>query len=76
MSCMTKQAEMELTLLAGQLRRAIEEMDAATEPGGLVRWDAERARLQRKLGERAAILLPVLLDELRQLRSSHRDNAD
>jgi hypothetical protein len=72
MAEMTCQAEIELSLLAGQLRRAIEQVDRANGPDTRKRWVAERERLRHRLGERAAVLLPVLLEELRDLREQRK----
>lgn len=72
MSELTCQAESELSSLVYNLRKAIAELDGEHVATKRFRLVTKRAQLQERLGERAAVLLPVLLDELRTLRQERK----
>lgn len=73
MAEMTCQAESELSALVVQLRDCIRQRAEPTDDPDMTRsLIIRRDRITMRLGERAAVLLPVLLDELRTLRSERK----
>jgi len=72
MSELTCQAESEVSALVRTLRKTIAELDEAHVAAARFRLVTKRREIQERLGERAAVLLPVLLDELRTLRQERK----
>jgi hypothetical protein len=77
MSELTCQAESELSALIADLKRAFTRIDdPAADPEARAYWVKYKVKCSQLLGLRAAVLLPVLLDELRSLRSKDSYHAE